>query len=432
MDAPEPCPYRPLRPLGGGAHMRVDEAEGPAGKVALKRPRDPAHAPWLTREADLLSSLRGVGLADIVDRDDAGRWLALRFVPGPSLTRWAQHQALPAIVAALADLARTLAALHAAGHAHGDVKPGNVLMGSDGRPRLIDLGLAAHPPGTPGFHGTYGAASPEQLRGAPPTPPSDVFALGALAFRALTGGRPFSANRQAQALLPTDQLPWSPAMVRPGVPAALAGLICRMLDRVPSRRPTTAGLAEALETAARDTPLHIHPVVFLHWRVLGRLLVATADRGTPGLIVAYGPDASAREALVAALQRAARREGVPVDPMGNRGLVCLSGPDAPTRARALADAGAPALVLISRDTPLPTLSAVGAVHLDTRLPDHRATWTAGNARLLAALEAGPKTPAELAQALGLGTLDLLDIAEPLLERGLLQTSDDGTRIRLSR
>jgi hypothetical protein len=410
--------------------MRVDEAEGPLGRVALKRPRSPAHAPWLAREAALLASLPGTGLAEVLDRDGAGAWLALRLLPGPGLSRWARGRPVADVVEALACLADTLAALHAAGLAHGDVKPGNVIMGPDARPRLIDLGLAATPPGAAGFHGTYGAASPEQLRGAPPTPASDVFALGALAFRALTGGRPFTAQREAQALLPTDQLPWSPAMVRPGVPAALDALVLRMLDRHPERRPPAAGLGAALRAAAGDAPLRLHPVVFLHWRTAGRLLVAAADRGEPGLLVLFGPDGAGRAALREALCAQARREGLPVDPTGDTGLVPLSGPGAEARATVLADRGAPALVLVDHPTPLPGLARLGAVHLDTRLPARAPPPDGDTARLLDALASGPLPLPDLARRLGLGPHDVLDLAEPLLERGRLVEADGGARLAL--
>ncbi|MEC8423511.1 MAG: serine/threonine-protein kinase, partial [Myxococcota bacterium] len=410
MSEPAPCPYQPLRRLGGGITTQVDVAAGPRGTVALKRPRSPEHARWLAQEARLLAILAGRGVADVIDHDEDGQWLALRLLPGPTLTDWSHGRSVVEVVEAIASLAGTLTALHDAGYVHGDVKPDNVMMGPRDSPCLIDLGLAVRPPGVHGFHGTFGAASPEQLRGEPATPASDIYALGALTVRALTGRRPFPPQRAAQALLPSDQLPMGPAMLREDIPDALDGLVCRMLDRQPERRPTGAGLAQALRSAATGPPTVVHPAVPHHWGLLGRMLVATVDRGAPGLVVTYGPEHPVHAALAQALARAADRENIPVEESGSCGLVLLSGPSGARRARALAETAAPALVVLHHATPLPDLTPLGAVHIDTRTSARAEPDAAATQRLLDALEQGPCTPGELARILGLGTLDLLELA----------------------
>ena len=102
------------------------------------------------------------------------------------------HLSVGESVTVLVPVARALAGLHAVGVAHGDVSPANVLLESSGRPLVSDLGLArlagercttAHRE----THGTPGFVAPEVLRGAEPTPASDVYAVGALAWWGVSG-----------------------------------------------------------------------------------------------------------------------------------------------------------------------------------------------------------------------------------------------------
>jgi serine/threonine protein kinase len=151
----------------------------------------------LEREAQLLAAARHPRLARFVAADVVAQypWIAMEYVPGPSLasvTLPLERSAVRRLATGLADAVR---ALHSAGIVHRDIKPGNVVLTFDG-PVLVDFGIAAGPDlsaltlqghviGTPSF------MAPEQLRGLPLTPAVDVWGWGALLYYAATGRAPF-------------------------------------------------------------------------------------------------------------------------------------------------------------------------------------------------------------------------------------------------
>lgn len=229
---------------------------------------DPVLATRFDREARALAALADphvVGIHDVVE-GAAGTepFLVMELCPDGSLgDRLTDGRALPLddALPLLADAAIGLAALHAAGIVHRDVTPRNVLL-AGGRARIGDLGLARAgvpgeaPPGagltaTGTAVGTLAYLAPEVLHGEPATTASDVYALGAVVYRTLTGILPHPAGTIAEVVTAREQAVAPLARMAPGTPPAVADLVDRALAIDPTVRPTAAEAAASLAEAAR-------------------------------------------------------------------------------------------------------------------------------------------------------------------------------------
>jgi eukaryotic-like serine/threonine-protein kinase len=182
-----------------------------------------------------------------------------------------------------------LQAAHDAGVVHRDVKPANIVVGSDNYARLTDFGIsksvaAAGLTQTGEVLGTANYLSPEQVRGMPATPSSDVYSLAVVGYELLTGVRPFAAESMVATALahvsrPAPHLPDTvPDPVRTTVLAGLA--------KLPEDRPASAtAFAEALRLPTGRAPAHL---VAAAQSAVGPVL------GGPGAeLLAPPPDASA-------------------------------------------------------------------------------------------------------------------------------------------
>ncbi len=158
----------------------------------------------------------------------------------------------------LCAVARGLEAAHAAGVIHRDLKPANVLVGAGpaAEVKLIDFGLAKASflgslTGTGAMLGTPGYMSPEQARGRPVDARSDVYALGAVAYFALTGQPPFRGEDPLQVVLQHAEAPAPhPRVLRPDLPEAGDLAVVRALGKQPDDRfPSARALGDALAAA---------------------------------------------------------------------------------------------------------------------------------------------------------------------------------------
>ena len=171
-------------------------------------------------------------------------YLVMELVEGLSLTRILDDGPLPPedVMDIVAQSARGLAAAHRTGLVHRDIKPGNLLLRSDGLVKITDFGIA-HADGEttvtqPGMLiGTPAYLAPERVAGAPATPAGDLYALGVVAHQCLTGHVPFAGEALAVALAHLDRgLPPLP----PSVPPPVAALVADLTRKDPAARPPSA------------------------------------------------------------------------------------------------------------------------------------------------------------------------------------------------
>ena len=195
-----------------------------------------------------------ISMFDVVVQDDRP-WLVMEYLPSRSLAGMLIEKG-PFAPREAAEVGRQvadgLAAAHAAGVVHRDVKPGNVLIADDGRVKLTDFGVSravddVQLTRTGLIAGTPAFLSPEVARGQNPTPASDVFALGATLYAAVESQPPFGLDDNAYALLHKV----ATGVVDPPQQAGpLTALLMRLLAADPKDRPTAAQARDALGAIA--------------------------------------------------------------------------------------------------------------------------------------------------------------------------------------
>lgn len=234
------------------------------------------------QEAKAMALLQHPNIVQIHEIGQQGEnpYLVMEYVGGGNLSDLLGGKPLPPGKAAelVAVLARAVHAAHGCGVIHRDLKPNNILMSSDGTPKICDFGLAKHfeeavdqtqtgqPLGTPSY------MAPEQVRGAGVTlgPAVDVYALGAMLYELLTGRPPFLADNPLDTLqMVIRQEPIAPRRWQPKTPRDLETICLKCLAKDPWRRYAGAlELADDLGRFLAGEPIHARPVGMLErgWR----------------------------------------------------------------------------------------------------------------------------------------------------------------------
>ena len=261
--------YRLGNLLGRGGMAEVYDGfdERLARPVAIKilRPSavdDPAMRARFEREARSAARLSHPAVVAVFDSgEDRGRaYLVMERLPGETLAdrirlgpldqRW--------LAPVLGDVLGALGAAHALGMVHRDIKPANILLAADGRAKVADFGIAKIYQDNLGARdregddltatglilGTVAYLSPEQIGGAPASPQGDIYAVGVVAYEALSGRKPFvGEDAIAQARAVADGRTADLAAGRPDVDPRLAAVVRRAMSRrVEDRYPSTSAM----------------------------------------------------------------------------------------------------------------------------------------------------------------------------------------------
>jgi serine/threonine-protein kinase len=267
-----------------GGRYRLDERLGEGGMSVVWRAYDEVLrrpvavkllsarflADWASRqrirtEAQAVARLSHPHVAGVYDygeseRDDLERvpYVVMEFLTGPSLAHVLTTSGPPPVPTALricAEVASALAAAHEQGIVHRDVKPANVVLTPTGA-KVVDFGVAAaigdlsehHPDAV--MYGTPAYLAPERLDGGPVVSGTDVYGLGLLLFRVLTGAMPWSAETTTQMLHAHMYVEPEPLPALPDVPRSVTAICRRCLAKDPADRPTAAEVARVLAQAA--------------------------------------------------------------------------------------------------------------------------------------------------------------------------------------
>lgn len=274
---PDDEPYALLEELGRGGMGTVWRARHHAldREVAIKfladeHLDDPEMRARFLREGRLLAGVRHPGVVTVHDvgDDDGVPYLVMELVDGRPLSA-CEPTAPSEAVSLLLQACEAVAAIHALGLVHRDLKPDNLIVDAQGRIRVVDFGIA-RPMGpaasvtrTGLVAGTPGFVAPEALAGAPPDPRQDVYALGATLL-AVMGAGPVSATE---------------------LPEALRPVVARAMGDVERRHPSVEALADELARAlpALDPAANL-PDDERTWHRVAALLLTAAT----GVVLAAG------------------------------------------------------------------------------------------------------------------------------------------------
>ncbi|AQS59059.1 Stk1 family PASTA domain-containing Ser/Thr kinase [Desulforamulus ferrireducens] len=263
--------YEVLEQLGGGGMALVwkgrDTFLNRLVTIKVLRPEyasDEDFVRRFRREAQAVASLSHPNIVSIYDvgQENDSYYLVMEYVDGETLKSLIRREA-PLPTAKAIQLGRQIA--EALEHAHEnniihrDVKPHNILITKTGRAKLTDFGIAQASASTithtDTIVGSVHYISPEQAKGEPAGPKSDIYALGVVLYEMLTGQVPYQADGAiGVALKHIQEQPLSLREINPGIPEDLEKVVLRAMDKLPDRRHKSAkALGEDLISISEET-----------------------------------------------------------------------------------------------------------------------------------------------------------------------------------
>jgi serine/threonine-protein kinase len=240
---------------GGMADVYLAEDQELGRRVALKllddrHASDEQFVERFRREAQSAAGLNHPSIVSIFDRGyaEGTYYIAMEYLDGRTLKELLVKNG-PTPVPIAIDYARqilgALAFAHRNAIVHRDIKPHNIVVGGDGRLKVTDFGIArsgaSQMTEAGSIVGTAQYLSPEQARGAPVDPRSDIYSLGVVLYEMLTGKVPFSGDTPVEiAMKHLSQVPEPPSKLREGIPHDLDAVVMRALAKDPEQRYGTA------------------------------------------------------------------------------------------------------------------------------------------------------------------------------------------------
>jgi len=287
--------------IGAGGMGEVYAASHPvigkrAAIKAIKREHcvRPNAVARFVREARAVNQIGHPNIVDVFDigaLPDGRAYLIMELLDGESVRDRVAREAPLSVDAAgkiLIPVCRALEAAHGAGIVHRDLKPDNVFLvavpGENDLVKLLDFGIAkleepselVDSTESGVLLGTPAYISPEQAKGPDVGPPTDVYALGVMAYEMLVGERPFVADSPAEMIAKhLTEPPRPPRSLRPGLPASVAALLLAMLRKDPEQRPTVAEVREYF-SSERPRPAAAEPASRRSWYALAAVVGVAA------------------------------------------------------------------------------------------------------------------------------------------------------------